>query len=210
MFIRNPHIITDISIITPSIFKEATKGFKEVSPFPYYRVTDGISSNALKVTYNSETCAILGMSNGKETYIGHFAPEIRKSDFTDKLDYIIKKFQDATGYISAIITGGHDYNRINLIYKSKESYNQLADIGALLDKNNVNNLTMIAAKKESAFFVDNLAISEGEFLLAPRAIRDNNPLKLSQNMTSADLENVLKKNYSIVEVDSGHKIDYKV
>ena len=202
-----PQFITNIVVQAPEKFKKSVKGFKEVSPFPYYRVTDGVTSAENKVTYNANTCAILAMSNGKETYLGHYAPEVRKSDFMDKLDFIIKKFQDSTGRVSAIVVGGHDFRNINPIFKSKDSYKQLADIGNLLDKNNVNNLTMIAGKVNPVF-KDNLAVSEDKFIITHTPDFSKNPMKLKGNPNQAELEKLFSDNYSIVEIDPEHSINY--
>ena len=131
--------IREIIVQSPKKFEQTIKPFikSEVSPFPRYKLKYSVTSPDSKYTMNANTCTILGMSNGKDTFLGHFAPELEDPNFADRLDYIIKKLQDATGELSAIIAGGHDYNLDNIVYQSKKSYDKLAEVGGLLDKNSV-------------------------------------------------------------------------
>ncbi|MBO6272216.1 hypothetical protein J6O48_05480 [bacterium] len=205
----NLNLVNRIILQSPKRFEETVKGFKEVSKFPNYSIKDSVASYKDKYTRSANSCAELAMSNGKYTYLGHFAPELRKYDFRDKLDYIIKKMQDETGELSAFVTGGHDVGTGGNKFAADESFRQLADIGNVLDNNNVENLTMIAAKKKFDI-KDNLAVTGDSFIFShtPTDCRFN-PLQIDKpNPTREELEALLKTRYGIVEIAPEHTIEY--
>ena len=198
--------ITDIIIESPKRFEQTIKGFEEVAPFPQYHIKHSVISDGDKFTKNANTCTILGMSNGKDTFLGHFAPELKTSDFKDKLDYIVKKFQDKTGQLTAVITGGFDHEMLIPIKRqATESFEQLAEVGEIVDKNNAI-LTMIGGKK-TPLFMDNLAVTKEKFILShtPKKIGFE-PMKDYKDGT--DLENFLSEKYSISEIDPQHTLNY--
>ena len=198
--------ITDIIIESPKKFKTTIDGIREVSPFARYTLNDAVISNEDKYTLNANTCTILGMSNGKNTYLGHFAPEFKTSEFKERLDYIVKKFKDQTGQLTAIITGGFDYNISTPIKRqAEESFRQMSEVGEILDKNNAV-LSMIGGKK-TPLFIDNLAIKDNKFILSHTSKHTEfEPMKNYNN--KANLEEFLSDKYSVYEIDTQHTIEY--
>ncbi len=198
--------ITDIIIESPKKFETTIQGLREVSPFAKYTLNDAVISNEDKFTLNANSCTILGMSNGKNSYLGPFAPELKTSDFKDRLDYIVKKFKDQTGHLTAIITGGFDHNiSIPIKKQAEESFTQMAEVGEVLDKNNAV-LTMISGKR-TPLFMDNLAIKDNSFILShtPKKVGAE-PMKDYDMKT--DLEEFLYNKYSVSEIDSQHTLNY--
>ena len=196
----------NIAIVSPNIFKQTTKNFKEVSPCPLYTLLDGIASKENKYTMGGNTCSIIAMNNGKSTYLGHFAPEFRELSFKQKLDNIIRKFKAQTGELSAIVTGGYDYKVPANNKEAIKSFEQIAEIGEILDKNNAH-LTMIACKT-NPIFTDNLAVTNDEFILShsPKTGGNIPTRKLTSNTSTEELEDLLNNEYSIVEIDPLHTI----
>ena len=83
--------ISRIILQTPAKFEETvSQGFREVSKFPHYGIDDAVASTENKYTKYAKTCSILGMSNGIESYVGHFAIPANLSNFLKNLDIIIK------------------------------------------------------------------------------------------------------------------------
>ena len=154
----------EIVVQSPKKFKALISDFREVCEFPNYRINDGVSSKEHKFSANANTCTLLGMNNGVDTYLGHYAPEYKKPDFKEKLDYIVKKFQDKTGELDAVIAGGYSYDVISNPQAAKDSFTLVAQVGEVLDKNGAN-LTVIAGKRVPSF-VDNLAVTEDKFVLS--------------------------------------------
>jgi hypothetical protein len=204
---NNP--ITDVVIQSPKIFKKTVFDFKEVSPFPYYALNHAVESCENKVTFNANTCTILGMSNGETTYLGHFAPEVKSSSFKEQLDYIVKKFKDKTGRLCAIVTGAYDYRaKAPNPSQSLKSFEQMAEVGEILDKNGAV-MTMIAGKFDPVY-TDNLAVTTDKFILSHNPkIAGRTPLaNLHKNVTPKQLEELLSSHYSVVEVDPQHSLMY--
>lgn len=200
--IYNP--VRDIILQAPKNFEKTIKDFKEVAPFPNYSVKEAVMSTEPKYTKNANTCAILGMSNGKTTYLGHFAPELHSAKFKEQLEHDVKKMQDETGKLSAVITGGYDYSIGS--NQAKTSFDQLAEIGEILDKADAN-ITMIAAKRKPAF-VDDMAITNDKFILSQhdgKLITDVIP-ELRKCNDRLSTEQALNNYYGIVETDSAHNI----
>ena len=202
--------IKTIIIQSPKRFIETSSEFKEVCKFPHYRISDGISSSAAKRTLCGNTCSILGMSNGVDTYVGHYAPEYKKSDFKNKLDYLIKKFQDKSGNNStAIVTGAYDFSAGTDRLAAKNSFELAADIGEVLDINGVD-ATFIAAKKIPVF-VDNLAVTDNAFILSPKMNRGFNlpVFNIKKSPDKTELDAMLSDKYSIYEPSAEHKISFE-
>ena len=212
---NKPQIYTPVKTLifqSPKKFEQAIKGYTEVSPFPQYSIHAVAAADA-KYTKNANTCAILAMSNGKRTYLGHYAPEYKSSKFKSQLEHDVKKMQDETGELSAIITGGMDKDITNgtgglLSSQVKDSYTQLAEIGEVLDKANAN-LTMISAKILPSF-KEHLAVTPDKFIIthSPNSINSKIP-KLSSYPNTNEFEKELNNYYSIVEIDPAHKIYYE-
>ena len=214
--LEKPQIYTpirEIVIQSPKKFEKTISGFLEVSPFPEYNIHNAIKSTEPKFTQNANTCAILGMSNGKQTYLGHYAPELKTSKFKQQLEYDVKKMQDETGALSAIVTGGYDRNvhsGMNSVTapQIRDSFTQLAEIGEILDKAGAN-LTMIAGKLNPEF-KEHLAITGDRFILTHNPNKINSKLpELSKCKTDSEIERTLENQYSIVEIDLPHKIYYE-
>ena len=74
------------------------------------------------------------MDNGKETFLGHFAPEYMPNNFMTKLDELVNKFKDATGELKAVIIGGYSSLAPVNEQQAKRSCSQLAAIGNVLDR----------------------------------------------------------------------------
>lgn len=211
--IREPQIYTPIKEIvleSSKKFESTIDGFLEVSPFPEYSIYKAVKSEESKFTKSANTCAILGMSNGKQTYLGHYAPELKSQKFKKQLEYDVKKMQDETGELSAIITGGYDkdlQDGVNSVRKQQitASFTQLAEIGEVLDKAGAN-LTMVAAKTNPSF-KENLAVTPDRFILSftPYTIASKYP-DITKCKNNAEIEQELSKFYSISELDSFHNI----
>lgn len=202
--------IKEIVIQPAKKFESAIKDFREVSPFPEYSIYKAVRSEESKFTKSANTCAILGMSNGKQTYLGHYAPELKSQKFKKQLEYDVKKMQDETGELSAIITGGYDKDLrdgVNSVRKQQitASFTQLAEIGEVLDKAGAN-LTMVAAKTNPSF-KENLAVTPDRFILSftPNTIASRYP-DITKCKNNAEIEQELSKFYSISELDSFHNI----
>lgn len=200
--------IREIAIQTPKKFEETIKDFREVSPFPLYSIEHAVASEEPKYTQYANTCAILGMSNGKKTYLGHFAPENHYADFKSKLERDVKKMQDETGQLSAFVTGGYDYN-VKGYRDSKESFEQLAEIGEVLDKAGAS-ITMLAGK-EKPVFKDNMAVTPDRFILSHSTNMPGFELipDFKKCMTKADFENTGYNYYRISEIDEAHNIYFE-
>lgn len=202
--------VRTLSIQSPDKFKQTTKLFNEVCEFPHYKVTDGVVSSEAKYTRGGNTCSILAMSNGKDTYIGHFAPEFYGGNFKDKLDYIVQKFKDKSGELTAMITGGFSRNaqKANLD-EANRSFTQLAVIGDVLGRH-TDDITMIAGKTNPVF-VDNLAVDGEKFILShtPKIGSKYTP-ELKKNPTSQEVEQALYDNYEIVDFDGTPEIEVVV
>lgn len=200
--------VNKIILETPKKFQETIREFREVSEFPKYRINDGVSSKENKYTLNANTCAILGMSNGRNTYLGHYAPEYKTFSFKDMLDRIVKTFQDETGELSAIITGGYDFNAGKNINQSKDSFELVANIAEILDKNNAK-LSVIAAKR-NPIHKEHLAITKDSFILtqSPNKYGDKVFEGLTEQSSHNKIEDMLYKQYSIAEIDPEHKLNF--
>lgn len=198
--------ITDIIIQSPKKFEQTIQGFREVSPYARYTLNDAVISDGDKFTMYANSCTILGMSNGKNTYLGHFAPELKTSEFKEKLDRIVKKFKDQTGQLTAFITGGLDHNMQFPFKKSaEESFTQMAEVGEILDKNNAI-ISMVGGKK-APLFMDNLAVTKDAFIFSHTSKRTNlNPM--IDYKEHNNLEEFLKEKYSVAEIDPQHTINY--
>lgn len=199
----------DIVIMSPKIFKKTTENFREVSPFPLYKLQNAVASQENKVTMFGNTCAILGMNNGKSTYLGHFAPECKTWSFKENLDYIVQKFKDETGELFAIVTGGYDYRASAPVKnQASKSFEQVAEIGEILDKNKAE-LTMICGKLNPVF-TDNLAVTENQFILShtPKINGSIPTQNLKPNLPLEKMEDFLSNEYSIVEINPLHSINY--
>ena len=198
--------ITDIVIQSPKKFEQTIQGFQEVSPFARYTLSDAVISNKNKYTLYANSCTVLGMSNGKNTYLGHFAPELKMSDFKDRLDNIVKKFKDQTGQLTAIITGAFDHSLITPRPKDAvESFTQMAEVGEVLDKNNAV-LSMIGGKR-LPLFMDNLAVTSHEFILSHTPKKAGaEPMRTFNN---TNLEEFLSEKYSVSEINPQHTINYR-
>ena len=201
--------LPEIVLESPNRFQKTISNFREVCPFPKYSVTQGVASKENKFTLCANTCMILGMNNGKSTYIGHFAPELKLSNFKQKLDYIVKKFKDETGHLNAIITGGYHYEIPNSI-QSIKSFEQMVDAAEVLDHNDAF-LTMICGKVNPKF-TDNLAITKEKYILShSKKIGGYVPtISLNSQASKIELEELLKNNYSVVELEPEQKICYLV
>lgn len=196
----------DIIFQTPKVFERTIKDFREVSPFPKYSIQEAVTSTEPKYTKNANTCAILGMSNGKTTYLGHFAPELHSAKFKEQLEHDVKRMQDETGELSAVITGGYDYGAGKNTNQSISSFNQLAEIGEVLDKADAK-LTMIAAKKNPVF-VDDMAVTGDKFILSQhdgKQVTDVMP-ELRKYNDKISIEQALNNHYGIVEIEPSHNI----
>ncbi|MCD8378599.1 MAG: hypothetical protein LUB59_07425 [Candidatus Gastranaerophilales bacterium] len=198
-------IIQDI----PVFEKTVSKGFKEVCKFPNYKVGDGVVSRTQKFTTRANTCSVLGMSNGEETYIGHFAPEDRSFNFLDTLDYIIKSFKDKTGKATAVLTGGYDYAAAGGSTQAQESFSLGANIAGIVDKNGIP-LSMVFGKKNPVF-TDTLAAAEDAFILSAQPKSGYiNPLKFNKNPNKQELLQILENNYRVAEIEPEHSICFEV
>jgi hypothetical protein len=152
------------------------------------------------------------MSNGNQTYLGHFAPEIKKADFLQKLDYIVKSFEDATGQLSAVVTGALDYRVGN---KSREAVNSnllCSEICEVLDKNSAD-LTVIA-DKTNPVFRDCLAVTPDKFILSHSSqigkSINSSPFNLKKEPTKQELDKLLYDNYQLYEPSEHHHITFEV
>lgn len=198
--------VRDIVLQTPKDFEKTINGFREVAPFPKYSIQEAVASTEPKYTKNANTCAILGMSNGKTTYLGHFAPELHSAKFKEQLERDVKRMQDETGELSAVITGGYDYNAGKNINQAKTSFDQLAEIGEVLDKADAK-LTMIAGKKNPVF-VDDMAVTSDKFILSQhdgKLVTDVMP-ELRKYNNKIGIEQALENRYGIVEIEPSHNI----
>lgn len=200
MLIQEPK--TNIIFLPPKPFSDRANGFEEAGKFPHYRVEDGIMSTKPKFSVQANTCSILGLNNGKDVYEGHFAPEYKKSDFLKKLDYIVKKFQDATSKANAVVVGGWDYN-INT-NEAKNSFELSCDIGNVLDKNNVPT-SMFCGKREPNY-TENLAVTQNDFFITHNRKIGTRKDFLEKKISKEDLEELLENSYEIFEIDPNHNI----
>lgn len=202
--------ISTLIIQSPNRFAETTQKFKEVCPFPKYHVTDGVTSTTPKKTLCGNTCTILAMSNGEETYIGHFAPEYLTSNFKQKLDGIVAQFKDKTGQLTAMITGG--YSRFANGNKAEvdKSFEQVALVGDVLSKH-TDDITMIAGKIDPTF-VDNLAVDGENFFLShsKKLGKDAQIPQLKKNPSPQDIENALSEYYEAVELDGTPNVIFDI
>jgi len=190
----------------PEIFDKTVSSFREVCKFPNYRVDDGVTSSADMVTLYENTCTGLAMHNGKRKYLGHFAPEYKKSSFKDRLDYKIKQFQDETGQADALLTGGHDYADGSA--QSIASYELGAEAAEVLDKNGVN-FSMIFGKINPSY-TDALAVTNDRFIITTHKKIGGNIPELSKNPDKNELNKMLERNYRTFELDDTHSIDIDV
>lgn len=191
----------------PQKFQETVKGFKEVCEFPNYRVKDGVISPKGKVTYGVNTCSVLAMDNGKETYLGHFAPEYMRGDFMTTLDEIVKRFKDATGELKAVILGGYSRLAPPNEQEAKKSFSQLADIGNVLDRH-TSHITMIGGKYNPTFVEDVAIQGDKVFVTHKRKIGQYYVPELKASTNSSANELILEKDYEVVDCD-GHKIFFE-
>ena len=200
--------IHEIAIQSPKKFEETIKGFREVSPFPLYSIEHAVASQEPKYTKYANTCAILGMSNGKKTYLGHYAPENHYADFKNKLERDVKKMQDETGELSAFITGGYNCGAHG-DKTASESFTQLAEIGEVLDKAGAR-ITMIAGKREPVF-KDNVAVTPDRFIFSqsPNRVGFDPVPKFNLCKTKAEIEDIGYRNYGISEIDEAHNIYFE-
>lgn len=208
MNVRHP--ISTLVVQSPNRFKETVNRFKEVCEFPHYRVNDGVASVEPKVTLGGNTCTILGMSNGEESYIGHFAPEFLRGDFNQKLDLIIKKFMDKTGELSAIITGGYSRFADGGSAEAVKSFEQSARVAEVLDKY-TSDITMISGKRNPVF-TDCLAVDGDRFILShsKKVGVNNSTPHLKQNPTPQEIQAELYKNYEIADLDGTSTVIFEV
>ena len=196
---------TSIIFQSPRVFVDTTNSFKEVGKFPNYRLEDGVVSQDSKVSSCANTCSILGMYNGKDIYEGHFAPELKRGDFLQKLDYIIKKFQDATGMAEAVVVGGWDYNIGTK--EAKDSFELSCDIGNVLDKNDVPT-SMFCAKRKPKY-TEALAVTKDGFFITHNKKIGTKSDFLPTEPTKEELEEILSNNYEIFEIAPEHNIFFK-
>lgn len=191
----------------PQKFEQTIKGFKEVCEFPNYKVTSGIASKQGKVTYGVNTCSVLAMDNGVETYLGHFAPEYMRGDFTSKLDEIVRRFKDATGELKAVILGGYSRLAPPNMQEANRSFNQLAEIGNVLDRH-TSHITMIGGKVNPTFVEDVAIKGDKVFVTHKRKIGQSYTPELKPSTNSSANELILERDYEIVDCD-GHKIFFE-
>ena len=64
------------------------------------------------------------------------------------------------------------------------------------------------AWREYPVFKDNLAVSEDKFIITHTPDFSQNPMKIKGNPNQAELEKLFSDNYSIVEIDPEHSINY--
>lgn len=202
--------ISRIILQTPAKFKETvSQGFREVSKFPHYGIDDAVASTENKYTKYAKTCSILGMSNGIESYVGHFAIPANLSNFLKNLDIIIRRFKEHTGQLSAVITGGYDYQVKDIAMQPKESFELGVGMASLLDKHSAD-LSMIFGKIDPVFS-DSLAVTKDAFVLShsnnicPQRYEDY----ISKNLHTNDIEGLLAERYEVCEIDSKHKLYIK-
>ena len=198
--------VKEIVVQTPKRFFETMRDAREVSAFPRYRLTDAIVSDEPKYTLCANTCSILAMSNGKQTYLGHFAPDLPQRNFKERLEYEVKKMQDETGQLTAFVTGGYD----SRIYPGMEkSFTQIAEIGEVLDKAGTN-VSMIAGKRKMRF-LDNLAVNNDSFILSHNTGFHGQEAipELRECKNRLELENALNNYYGVVEIEPEHHIRFK-
>lgn len=197
--------ITKIIVQTPDRFAQTVKGVKEVCKAPHYRVSDGISSNLPKFTTKVNTCSALALSNGADTYVGHYAPEFHTSKFFSELERKVKTFQDKTGEpCTGILVGGYGYNVKQAGINSVDSFEQLAEIGELLDKQNVD-FSMFGGKLKP-LFTESLAVFDDAFILShERKIGTKTDL-LRKDVTKQELDRVFSENYIVNELSDNHKL----
>lgn len=202
MKLMNP--VNEIIFTTPERFAKSVKKAVEVGEFPKYKVTDGVMSARDKFTTGANTCSGLALSGGDLSYLGHYAPELRRPDFLEKLDYIIKSFQDKSGEKgSGILAGGYDFNVKECGIDSVGSFNLFADAANLLDKRGVD-FTMICGKK-NPLYTDSLAVIGDKFIMTQA-----NKLRIKQNFlnnisNAQELEQFLFDTRSVAEISPNHK-----
>lgn len=200
---KNPAIIFQ----QPQKFQETVKGFKEVCKFPHYFLKDGVASPNGKVTYGANTCCVLAMDNGAETYLGHFAPEYMKYDFMAKLDEIVRRFKDATGELQAVILGGHSKFVKPNVQEANQSFTQLANVANVLDRH-TSHITMIGGKYNPTFVEDVAIQGDKVFVSHNKKLNQSYApdLKASTNSNANAL--LLENDYEIVDC-AGHKIFFE-
>lgn len=208
--IKSSQPIKTLIVQSPERFEETTKRFKEICPFPYYHVSDGVASTSPKKTFGANTCTVLAMSNGEQTYLGHFAPEFMKGDFKQKLDYIVQQFKDKTGQLSAMITGGYSHLAPPNKAESVKSFEQLTSVSEVVGRH-TDDITMIAGKSNPVF-VENLAVDGENFILShsKKLGKGTRTPQLKQNPTPQEIEQAFYENYEIAEFDATPKIIFDV
>lgn len=197
--------ITKIIVQTPERFAQTVKGVKEVCKAPHYRVSDGISSNLPKFTTKINTCSALALSNGADTYIGHYAPEYYTAKFKNELERTVKSFQDKTGeQCTGVLVGGYGYDVKQAGINSVDSFERLAEIGEILDKQNVD-FSMFGGKFKP-LYTESLAVLDDAFVLShERKIGTKTDL-LRKDISKQELDKVFAENYIVNELSDNHRL----
>ena len=190
---------------TPQKFDTLTA--KEVCTFPNYHISDAVCSEEAKYSKAAKTCSILAMDNGKDIFIGHFAPELeyKTANFLDKLEYIVKQFKDATGNLNAVMTGAYDY-RIGT-KQADESYTLCANIAKIID-DNTQIFSMICGKK-NPMYTENLGLTRDGFFISHNRDLGITTDFLSRNDSLTEVDRKLADCYSIYEIAPEHKIFFE-
>ena len=178
---------------------------REVCTFPNYRIKDIVCSEEAKYSRFANTCSILAMDNGKDIFIGHFAPEYITANFSDKLEYIVKQFKDVTGKLSAVMTGAYDY-KIGT-KQADESSTLCANIARIVD-DNTQIFSMICGKR-NPLHTENLGLSRDGFFISHNRNLGVTTDFLSRNDSLTEVDKKLADYYSIYEIAPEHKIFFE-
>ncbi|MGN1153464.1 MAG: hypothetical protein ACI4S3_05495 [Candidatus Gastranaerophilaceae bacterium] len=156
---------------TPENFRKIVCDNKpiEVCRPPHYRFSDKVTSKNPKVTFDSNSCTIIGVNDT----VFHLAPEIRELNVIDKFRDFLKSEKDKTGDITAFIFGAR-CPRIQ-----KDSFQFAEDLRNVLEKENTD-YSAIYGKTLDGFLDDlyqekiNLYLHKNEMLDLQKCHKKNN------------------------------------